>query len=47
MTPTPAQRAAYHEATRVHSIPALVAWVLTVAAASGSFLALLATRSEA
>lgn len=46
-SPTAAQRVAYHEAARVHSIPALVAWVLTVAASAASFLALLATRSEA
>lgn len=44
---TPAQRAAYHEAASSHSIPALVAWVLTLAASAASFLALVATRSEA
>lgn len=33
MNPTPAQRAAYHEADRAHGIPALAAWVGTLAAA--------------
>jgi len=33
MTPTAAQRAAYHEAARSHSTSALVAWVITLAAA--------------
>lgn len=44
---TPVQRAAYHEAAHAHSIPALVAWLLTLAASAASFLALVATRSEA
>lgn len=34
MTPTAAQRAAYHEATSAHSIPALAGWLLTTAVAA-------------
>jgi hypothetical protein len=47
MTPTPAQRAAYHEAARAHSIPALVAWVATVALAAFGFAVQLAERGGA
>lgn len=37
MTPTATQRAAYHEAARAHSIPALAAWLATTAAAAIGF----------
>lgn len=37
MTPTATQRAAYFEAARAHSIPALVAWVATTAVAAIGF----------
>lgn len=42
MTPTAAQRAAYHEAARAHSIPALVAWIATTALAAIGFAVQLA-----
>ena len=38
MTPTPTQRAAYHEAARAHSIPALAVWLATTAAAAIGFV---------
>jgi len=44
MTPTPAQRAAYHEAAHAHSIPALAAWVATVAVAAIGFVMQLTER---
>lgn len=39
MTPTAAQRAAHFEAARAHSIPALVAWLVTIAIAAIGFAA--------
>lgn len=38
MTPTATQRAAFHEAARAHSIPALVAWIATIAIAAIGFV---------
>jgi hypothetical protein len=38
MTPTATQRAAYHEAARAHSVPALVVWLATTAAAALGFV---------
>ncbi len=35
--PTPTQRAAYHEAASVHSIPALAAWLATTVVAALGF----------
>lgn len=37
MTPTATQRAAYFEVARAHSIPALVVWIATTAAAALGF----------
>ena len=37
MSPTAAQRAAYHQAARVHSIPALAMWIATLAVAAIGF----------
>lgn len=44
---TPAQRAAYHEAARAHSIPALIGWLITLAASAAAFIELVMARSEA
>jgi hypothetical protein len=37
VTPTATQRAAYHEAARAHSIPALAVWLATTAVAALGF----------
>jgi hypothetical protein len=44
---TPAQRAAYHEAARAHSIPALAAWVATLVVAAVGFVVQLTDRGAA
>ncbi len=47
MTSTAAQRAAYHEAARAHSIPALAVWLVTLAIAAIGFAVQLACLGEA
>lgn len=46
MTPTAAQRDAYHEAARAHSTPALAVWLATLAISALGFVMQLANRGE-